>query len=102
MVLFKSLLINYHYLVNTLITFVNILIYVVLNCLDSSRRYGRLLENPKTGGFRELCLPENDFKTCSTVRFSKKYMDFWSLGTNQGEEFRLELFSHVFLHMNSV
>ena len=42
-------------------------------CLDSSRPNGRLLQNPKTGGFRELFLPENDFKTCSTVNFPKKH-----------------------------
>ena len=28
------------------------------NSLDSSRPYGRLLENPKTWGSRELLLPE--------------------------------------------
>ena len=43
-----------------------------LNSLDSSRPYGRLLKNPKTSSFRELFLPENDFKTCSTVSFPKK------------------------------
>ena len=31
-----------------------------LNSLDSSRTYGRLLENEKTGS-REIFLPENDF-----------------------------------------
>ena len=40
--------------------------------IDSSRPYGRLLGNPKTGGFRELVLAENDFKTCSTVNFATK------------------------------
>ena len=34
---------------------------------DSSRPYGRLLENPKTWGSRELFMSENDFKTCSLV-----------------------------------
>ena len=29
------------------------------------RPYGRLLENPKTGGSSELFMPENDFKTSS-------------------------------------
>ena len=33
-----------------------------LNSIDSTRSYGRLSENVKTGGFRELFLPENDFK----------------------------------------
>ena len=40
-----------------------------LNFLDSSRANVRLSQNPETGGFRELFLPENDFKTCSP-RFS--------------------------------
>ena len=34
------------------------------------------LENQKTGGSRELFLPENDFKTCSTVN-SKKNRDLF-------------------------
>ena len=33
-----------------------------LNSIDSTRSYGRLSENVKAGGFRELFLPENDFK----------------------------------------
>ena len=37
------------------------------NFFDSFRPNGRLLENQKTRGSRELFLPENDFKTCSTV-----------------------------------
>ena len=40
-----------------------------LNSLDSSKPSGRLLDNPKTEDFRELFLPENDFKYCS--RFSR-------------------------------
>ena len=41
--------------------------------LDSSRTYayGRLLENPKTWNSRELCLPENDFKTYSIPNSAK-------------------------------
>ena len=51
---------------------------------DSSRTDGGLLQNPKTRGFRELFLPESDFKTCSTVvNFSKNHPDFGSLETNQ-------------------
>ena len=53
-----------------------------LYSLDSSRPNGRLSQNPKTGGFRELFLPENDFKTCSTVNFPKKHPDFGGLETN--------------------
>ena len=33
-----------------------------LNTIDSARSYGRLSQNVKTRGFRELFLPENDFK----------------------------------------
>ena len=33
-----------------------------LQLLDSSRPYGRLLENQKPGGSRKLFLPENDFQ----------------------------------------
>ena len=54
-----------------------------LYSLDSSRSYGRLLENPKTGASRDLFLPESDFKTSSTVNFSKKHPDFGGLETNQ-------------------
>ena len=51
---------------------------------DSLRTNGRLAQNPKTRGFRELFLPESDFKTCSTVvNFSKNHPDFGSLETNQ-------------------
>ena len=45
----------------------------VLNSLDSARLNGGLSQYPKTGGFRELFLPENDFKTCSSKHFSKKH-----------------------------
>ena len=51
----------------------------VFNSLDLSRPCGRLLENPKAGGSRELFLPENDFKTSSIVlivNFPKKHPDF--------------------------
>ena len=53
-----------------------------LYSLDSSRPNGRLLQNVKTGGFRELFLPKNDFKTCSRVNFPKKHPDFGGLETN--------------------
>ena len=35
------------------------------NSLHSLRPNGRLSQNPKTGGFSELFLPENDFKLVS-------------------------------------
>ena len=57
-----------------------------LNSLDSSKPYEKLLENLKIGGFRELFLPENDFQTSSAKNFSKKYLDFGDLETNQRHE----------------
>ena len=56
-----------------------------LYSLNSSRPNGRLLQNPKTGGFREFLL-ENDFKSCSTVNFPKKHPNFGALETNQRYE----------------
>ena len=53
-----------------------------LTFFDSSRPNGRLSQNPKIGSFGELFLPENDFKTCSTVNFPKKQPDFGDLETN--------------------
>ena len=42
---------------------------------------------PKTGGFRELFLPENDFKTSSGVNFpQKKHPRFWGLEIHQSHE----------------
>ena len=38
------------------------LLIKALNSIDSARSYGRLSQNLKTGGFRELFLPESDFK----------------------------------------
>ena len=67
-----------------------------LNSLDSSRPYERLLKNPKTGDFRELFLPENDFRTCSAVNFSttkKKTFRFCRPGNQPNNvKFRLEFF----------
>ena len=73
------------------------------NSHDSSRPYQRLLENPKTGGSRELFLPENNFKTCSAVNFHKKTSRFWRPG-NQPKTWSLHLifFSHALLQMNSI
>ena len=50
-----------------------------LYSLDSSRSYGRLLENPKIGACRDLFLPESDIKTSSAVNFPKKHPDFGDL-----------------------
>ena len=54
-----------------------------LNSFDSSRSYGRLLENQKTGGSKELFLPKSDFQNRSTKFFLKKHPDFGGLETNQ-------------------
>ena len=62
------------------------------NSLDSSRSYERLLENPKAGASKVLFLPENDFKTSSTVNFQKKCSDFGDLETNQTHEPQAKLF----------
>ena len=56
------------------------------NCLESSRAYERLLENPKTWDSMELFLPENDLKICSVVYLPKKHPDFRCLETNQRHE----------------
>ena len=50
------------------------------NVLDSSRPYRRLLGNKKSGGSRELFLPENDFQTSTAVYFPKKPTRFWRPG----------------------
>ena len=55
----------------------------------------RLLQNPKAGGIRELFLPENDFKTYSTVKFPKKHLDFGGLETNRRHEIRNWIFFHM-------
>ena len=57
-----------------------------LNSPDSVRLNGRLLQNPKTRGFRELFLPKNDLQTCSAANFTKKHVDFGSLETNRRHE----------------
>ena len=41
----------------------------ILNFLDSSKLYRRLLANPKTGCSRKFFLPENDFKGYSAKLF---------------------------------
>ena len=59
-----------------------------LNSLDSSRPNRRLSQNAKTGGLRELFLPENDFKTCSTVMI--QILEAWK--PTEGMKLRLEFF----------
>ena len=53
---------------------------------DSSRPYIRLLENQKTGGYKELFLPKNDFQNSSTKIFAKKHPDCGGLETNRRHE----------------
>ena len=57
-----------------------------LNSLDSSRPYGRLLENQKTWGSKELFLPENGFQNSSTNIFPKRHSNFGGQETNQRHE----------------
>ena len=52
--------------------FFNVQLIKALNSLDSSRSYGRVLEDPKTKTSTELFLPENDSKASSTVNFKKR------------------------------
>ena len=63
-----------------------------LNSCHSFRPYKKLLENRKIGGFRELFMPENDFKTCYAVSFLKniQILEAWKATKNM--KFRLEFF----------
>ena len=66
-----------------------------LNSLDSSRPYGRLLENQKTRGSKKLFLPKNDFQSSFTKNFPKKHSDIGGLKTNRRHEIQT-------LHLNSI
>ena len=66
-----------------------------LNSLDSSRPYGRLLENQKTRGSKKLFLPKNDFQNSFTKNFPKKHSDIGGLKTNRRHEIQT-------LHLNSI
>ena len=57
-----------------------------LYSLYSSRSYGRLLGNPKTGTTRDLFLPESNFRSSSAVNFPKIHPDFGGLEMNQRHE----------------
>ena len=63
--------------------------------------YRRLLANPKTVTSRELFLPENDFKTISSVNFPKK-IRFWRPG-NKSKTWNSDFnfFSYVLPHMTT-
>ena len=57
----------------------------------------------KTGGFRELFLSENYFKSCSTVSFPKKHPDFGGLKTSERQNSDTNFFfSYALLHVNSI
>ena len=56
------------------------------NFLNSSRPYGRLLENQKTGGSRELFLIS---KTAPQKFFFKRHSDFGGLETNQKHDIQI-------------
>ena len=57
-----------------------------LNSPDSSRPYGRLLQNLKARSSRDLFLLENDFQNSSTKDFPKKHSDFGGLEANWRHE----------------
>ena len=50
----------------------------------------------KKGGFRELFMPKNGFKTYSAVNFAKLHADFGELETTEGMKFRLDFFHMQF------
>ena len=52
-------------------------------------------KSKKTGGSREVFLPENDFQTSFTVNFPKKHPDFEGLETNQRHENQTWIFFHM-------
>ena len=62
------------------------------NSLDSPRPYGRLLENKKTGGCRELFLPENDFQNSSPICFAKNIHILEAWKPTEDKKFTLEFF----------
>ena len=69
-----------------------------LNSFDSSRTYGRLLENQKTRGSKALFLPKNDFQNSSTKTFRKKHPDFGSRAWKPIEDMKFRLFAHAHMH----
>ena len=73
----------------------------VLNSIDSSRSYGRLSENPKTGASMELLLPENDFKISSAVNFPENVQILETWKQTKDINLRLVSFSNALLYMNS-
>ena len=65
--------------------------------IDSSRSYKRLLKNKKTGGSRELFLPENDFQTSSTANFPKNIQILEAWKPTEDMKFRIEFFFYITL-----
>ena len=70
-----------------------------LYSLDSSRSYGRLLENPKRGSFRDFFLPESDFRTSSAVNFPKKDPDFGEVEANLRHETQTRILFHMLFYI---
>ena len=67
----------------------------IQNSLDSSRPYGRLLENQKTGDLRSYFYLKMIVNLAPQKKFQKKHPDFRGLETNQ----RHEILTRIFLHM---
>ena len=70
-----------------------------LYTLDSSRSYGRLLENPKTGASRDIFLPESDLKTSSAVNFLKNIQILEAWKQTKDMKLKLEFFSCALLYL---
>ena len=77
----------------------NIHLIQSLTSLGSLRPYRRLLENKKTGGSKELFLPENDFQNSPTNNFLKniKIFEAWKLTADI--KCRPEFFCNALLHI---
>ena len=75
---------------------------------DSSRSYGKRLENPKPVASRELFLPENEIKAIFAVNFPKKASRVWSprnkpcIQLKACNSYALQFFSYALLHMNAI
>ena len=65
------------------------------NFVDSSKPYGRLLENQKTGGSKELFLPGNDFQNSFTKIFQNNIQILETWKPTEDVKFRLEFFFHM-------
>ena len=73
-----------------------------INSLDSSRIYGRMLENQKAQCFKDRFLPENDFQNSSTEIPKNNILILEAWKPTKDMKFRLEFFAHVLPHKNSI